>query len=69
MAGVQKRILDLNPLAVFIPCNSNSLIFVGVDAARVNVQALTILGVGTSVWLLRTFGSPVERSKRLSILH
>jgi hypothetical protein len=41
MAGVQKRILDLNPLAVFVPCNNHSLSLVGVHAAHVNVRALT----------------------------
>jgi hypothetical protein len=40
-SGVQKRILDLNPLAVFVPCNNHSLSLVGVHAAHVNVQALT----------------------------
>jgi hypothetical protein len=45
MAGlhscVQKRILDLNPLAVFIPRNSHSLSLVTVHAAHGNVQTLT----------------------------
>jgi hypothetical protein len=48
MAGVhfsvQKRILDLNPLAVLVPCNNHSLSLVGVYAAHVNVQALTLFG-------------------------
>jgi hypothetical protein len=38
-SGVQKQILDLNPLAVFIPCNNHSLSLVGVHAAHVDVQA------------------------------
>jgi hypothetical protein len=41
-SGVQKRILDLNPLAVFVPCNNHSLHLVGVHAAHVDVQALTL---------------------------
>jgi hypothetical protein len=41
MAGVYKRVLDLNPLALLIPCNNHSLSFVGVYAAPVNVDALT----------------------------
>jgi hypothetical protein len=40
-SGVQKRILDVNSLAVFVPCNNHSLNLVGVHAAHVNVQALT----------------------------
>jgi hypothetical protein len=43
-SGVQKRILDLNPLAVFVPCNNHSLNLVGVHAAHVNVQAVTFFG-------------------------
>jgi hypothetical protein len=38
-SGVRKRILDLNPLAVFVPCNNHPLNLVGVHAAHVNVQA------------------------------
>jgi hypothetical protein len=40
-SDVENQILDLNLLAVFNPCNSHSLRFVGVNAALVNVQALT----------------------------
>jgi hypothetical protein len=43
-SGVQKRILDLNPLAVFVPCNNHSFSLVGVHAAAVNVQELTFFG-------------------------
>jgi hypothetical protein len=42
-SGVKKRILDLNPLAVFVPCNNHSLNLVGVHAAHANVQALRFL--------------------------
>jgi hypothetical protein len=41
-SGVRKRILDLNPLAVFVPCNNHPLSLAGVHAAHVNVQALTL---------------------------
>jgi hypothetical protein len=40
-SGVQKQILDLNPLAVFVPFNNHSLNLVGVHADHVNVQAPT----------------------------
>ncbi|XP_065642856.1 uncharacterized protein LOC136074463 [Hydra vulgaris] len=43
-SGVQKRILDLNSLAIFIPCNNHSLNLVGVHAAHVNSQAVTFFG-------------------------
>jgi hypothetical protein len=43
-SGVQKQILDLNPLAVFVPCNKHSLNLVGVHAAHVNVQAPALFG-------------------------
>jgi hypothetical protein len=42
---VQKRILVLNPFAVFVPCNNHSLSLVGVHAAQVNVQALILLAL------------------------
>jgi hypothetical protein len=64
-SGVRKRILDLNPLAVFDPCNNHSLSLVSGHAAHVNVQALTFfLCCGTSVWLLFMFNSLVECSER-----
>jgi hypothetical protein len=43
-SDVRKRILDLNPLADCVPCNNHSLSLVGVHAARVNVQELTLFG-------------------------
>jgi hypothetical protein len=55
MAGVysdvRNRILDLNPLAIFVPCDNHSLSLVGVHAAHVNVQALTFF-----VTVKRLFG-------------
>jgi hypothetical protein len=70
MAGVhsdvQKRISDLNPLAVFVPCNNHSVNLVGVHAAHVNVQELAFFWYcGTYVWLLFMFKSPAECSERL----
>ncbi|XP_065675743.1 uncharacterized protein LOC136091951 [Hydra vulgaris] len=43
-SGVQKRTLDLNSLAIFVPCNNHSLNLVGVHAAHVNSQAVTFFG-------------------------
>jgi hypothetical protein len=64
-SDVRKRILDLNPLEVFVPWNNHSLILVGVHAAHVNVQALTLWYCGTFVSLLFMFNPPVECSERL----
>jgi hypothetical protein len=44
MTVVQKRISDLNPVAVFVPCNNHSLNLVGVYVSHLNVQALTLFG-------------------------
>jgi threonine/homoserine/homoserine lactone efflux protein len=63
MTGVQKRIFDLNPLAVLFTATI-TLSLVGVHATYVNVQAQTFWYCGTFVWILFMFNSPVERSKR-----
>ncbi|XP_065653032.1 uncharacterized protein LOC136080343 [Hydra vulgaris] len=36
-SGVQKRILDLNSLAMFVPCNNHSLSLVGVHATHMGI--------------------------------
>jgi uncharacterized membrane protein len=61
MADVQKRILDLNPLAVFVFCNalSLSLSLVGAHAAVMNAQALTFLD--TLERLFRYFSCSTHR--------
>jgi hypothetical protein len=51
-SGVQERILDLNPLAVFVLRNKGSLNLVGVPSTHVDVQAIKFWCYGTSVWLL-----------------
>jgi hypothetical protein len=62
-SGVEKRILDLNPSAVFVPCNSHSPNLVGVHAAHVNVRALTFFGT-----VERLFGYFSCSTHRLSVL-
>jgi hypothetical protein len=42
---VQKRILHLDLLAGFSPCNNHSNNLVGVHSAHVNIQTLTFLVV------------------------
>ena len=42
--GVQRRILDVNPLATYIPCNNHSLNLAGVHSAQASVIATTFFG-------------------------
>ena len=44
-SGVQKRILDQNPLAVFLPCGCHSLNLVLCDAAKSSVKSITFFGI------------------------
>ena len=43
--GVQKRILDLNPLAFFVQCGCHSYNLVLCDAAKSSVKSVTLFGV------------------------
>lgn len=42
---VQKRILNINPRAFYVPCNSHSLNLVINDAAKSNVDAISFFGI------------------------
>ena len=42
--GVHKRIRDMNPKAIFVPCACHSLNLVVCDAAKSSVQALSYFG-------------------------
>ena len=42
--GVQRRILDINPLATYVPCNNHSLNLAGVHSAQESVNATTSFG-------------------------
>ncbi|XP_053561928.1 zinc finger MYM-type protein 1-like [Bombina bombina] len=48
--GAQKRILDLNPLAFFVPCNAHSLNLVVNDAARCCLEATTFFGLVQQIY-------------------
>ena len=61
--GVQKRIRDLNPKALFVPCACHSLNLVVCDAAKSSVQALSYFGC-----LQRIFNLFSASTKRWAIL-
>jgi hypothetical protein len=44
-SGVQKRILDQNLLASFMPCGCHNLNLVSCDAAKSSVKPVTLFGV------------------------
>ncbi|XP_053575281.1 zinc finger MYM-type protein 1-like [Bombina bombina] len=48
--GAQKRILDLNPRAFFVPCNAHSLNLVVNDAARCCLEATTFFGLVQQIY-------------------
>jgi len=48
--GVQKRILHMNPKAVFVPCNNHSLNLAGVHAVGVGTQSVTFFGTVEKVY-------------------
>jgi hypothetical protein len=41
--GVKTRILQINNLAMYVPCNAHSLNLVGNDAAKVCIRMITFL--------------------------
>ncbi|XP_065654477.1 uncharacterized protein LOC136081119 [Hydra vulgaris] len=43
--GLQKRILDLNPLAFYLPCESHSLNLVIRDAAQSSLNSINVFGI------------------------
>ena len=61
-SGVQKGMLDLNPLAVFVPCDNHSLNLVGVHTAHVNVLAVSLLGTVERLFFFFLFHSYMECS-------
>lgn len=59
ISGVQKRILDKNPKALFVPCNNHCLNLAGVHAAGVGTQSLTFFGIVEKVYTF--FASSTHR--------
>ncbi|XP_065664604.1 zinc finger MYM-type protein 1-like [Hydra vulgaris] len=43
--GVQRRILDINPLAVYVPCACHSYNLLLCDTAKLSVKSVTLFGV------------------------
>lgn len=59
ISGVQRRILDINPKAVFVPCNNHSLNLAGVHAATVGTKSVTFFGTVQNVYTF--FSSSTHR--------
>ena len=58
-AGLQARILKINPKALFVPCANHSLNLVVVDSAKSFTEALLFFGVLTQLYSL--FSSSTQR--------
>ena len=58
-SGVQARMLDINPKAVYVPCANHTLNLVVVDSANSSMEALTFFGVLTRLYVL--FSSSAQR--------
>lgn len=58
-SGLQRRILNLNPKAVFIPCNNHCLNLAGVHSVGVTPNATTFFGVVESLYVF--FSSSTHR--------
>ena len=62
-SGVQARMLDINPKAVYVPCANHTLNLVVVDSANSSTEALTFFGLLTRLYVL--FSSSAQRWKIL----
>ena len=58
-SGVQARMLDINPKAVYVPCANHTLNLVVVDSANSSTEALPFFGVLTRLYVL--FSSSAQR--------
>ena len=58
-SGVQARMIDINPKAVYVPCANHTLNLVVVDSANSSTEALTFFGVLTRLYVL--FSSSAQR--------
>ncbi|XP_047135550.1 zinc finger MYM-type protein 1-like [Hydra vulgaris] len=61
--GVQKMILNLNPLALYVPCGNHSLNLVISDSARSSVKSIAFFGILQRLFTL--FSASVSRWKIL----
>ena len=58
-SGIQTRMLEINPKAVYVPCANHTLNLVVVDSAKSSIEALTFFGVLTRLYVL--FSSSAQR--------
>lgn len=58
-AGVQKRLLEINPKAFFVPCGCHSLNLLLGDIAKSSKTAMTLFGVLHQIYLL--FAASTQR--------
>lgn len=63
-SGVQKRILDLNPRALFVPCSAHSLNLVVNDAARSSVESTNFFDLAHQVYVF--FAGSTRRWDKLT---
>ena len=56
-SGVQARMLDINPKAVYVPCANHTLNLVVVDSANSSTEALTFFGLLTRLYVLFSFSA------------
>lgn len=59
--GVQARLLQLNPRALFVPCGAHTLNLVIADAAKSSKDAISFFGIVQKLYCLYTeMGHPQE---------
>ncbi|KAL4119026.1 hypothetical protein QTP88_011899 [Uroleucon formosanum] len=58
-SGVQKRILDINSRAFYVPCNSHSLNLVVNDAAKCNIYTVSFFNIVQQLYVF--FSASTER--------
>ena len=49
--GVQRKILDINPRAFYMPCNAHTLNLVVNDAAKCCIEAVNFFGIVQSIYV------------------
>lgn len=62
--GIQKRILNINPLALYVPYGSHNLNLVLCDSAQSSVKSVTLFGILQILFTL--FSASVIRCKNLT---
>ncbi|KAL0147903.1 hypothetical protein M9458_056780, partial [Cirrhinus mrigala] len=60
--GVQKRVLELNPKDLCVPCGSHTLNLVVGDAAKSSVMSISFFG---PLCYFQLLSSPVDHSQKI----